>query len=57
MVQLRKEHFILGTYFKLKMKKFGPCMIIKKHNLGNSYEVELPTEMNISLVFNILDQT
>ena len=53
MVHLRKEHFPVGTYNKLKMKKFGPCKIVKRHDFGNAYEVALPTELNISLVFNI----
>ena len=53
MVHLRKEHFLVDTYNKLKMKKFEPCKIVKRHDFGNSYEVESPTELNISLVFNI----
>ena len=55
MVHLRKENFLVGTYNKLKMKKFGPCKILKRHDSGNAYEVELLTKLNISLVFNILD--
>ena len=55
MVHLRKEHFLVGKYNKLKMKKFGWCKIVKMHDFGNAYEVELPTELNISPVFNILD--
>ena len=54
-VHLRKEHFSVGTYNKLKMKKFGPCKIVKRHDYGNAYEVELLVELNISLAFNILD--
>ena len=57
MVHLRKEQFPVGTYNKMKMKKFGLCKIVKKHDFGNACEVELPTELNISPVFNILDLT
>ena len=53
MVHLRKEHYLVGTYNKLKMKNFGPCKIVKRHDSGNTYEVELPDDLNISLVFNI----
>ena len=55
MVHLRKEHFLVGTYNKLKLKRFGPCKIVKRHDTRNTYEVQLPTKLNISLVFNILD--
>lgn len=54
-VHLRKERFLIGAYNKLSMKKFGPCKIMKKHDIGNAYEVELPSELNISLLFNILE--
>ena len=57
MVHLRKELFLVSTYNKLKMKKFGPCKIVKRHDSENAYEVELFVELNISLVFNILDLT
>lgn len=57
MVHLRKERFPIGTYNKLKMKKFGPCRILKKHDSGNAYEVELSSGINISPVFNIVDLT
>ena len=55
MVHLRKECFLVGTYNKLKMKKFGLCKIVKRHDSRNAYEVELPTKLNISTIFNILD--
>ena len=57
MVNLRKEIFLVGTYNKIKMKKFGPCKIVKKHDSGNAYEVELPTKLTISPIFNISDLT
>ena len=55
MVYLRKEHFLVGMYNKLKMKKFRPFKIVKRHDSKNTYEVEFPIELNISPVFNILD--
>jgi len=44
MVYLRKERFPRGTYQKLK--------ILKKIN-DNFYKVNLPIDLDISLVFNI----
>ena len=43
----------MGIYNKLKMKKFGPCKILKKHDSGNAYEVEFPNGIHISPIFNI----
>lgn len=57
MVHLRNERFLVGTYKKLKMKKFGPCKLLKKYDSINAYEVGVPNELNISPVFNILDLT
>ena len=38
----------MGTYNKLKMKKFGLCKIVKRHDFGDIYEVEFLVELNIS---------
>ena len=57
MVNLRKEIFPTVTYNKLKMNKFGPCKILKKHDSRNAYEVELLDGIHISHIFNISDLT
>ena len=41
MVYLRKEIFLVKNYNKLKMKKIGPCKIVRKIS-ANVYEIELP---------------
>ena len=55
MVHLRKENFLVGTYNKLKMKKFGPCKIVKRHDSVNDYEEKFPAVLNNLPVYNILD--
>ena len=54
MFYLRKEKFPRGTYHKLKYKKIGPCKILSKIN-GDAYKFDLPTNLDISPVFNISD--
>jgi hypothetical protein len=49
---LRKERFPRGIYNKLKMKKIGPCKIVKKFG-ANAYEIELPDGIEISPILNI----
>jgi hypothetical protein len=52
LVHLGKERFPRGTYNKLKMKKIGPCRILRKFG-ENTYELELPEGIGISPIFNI----
>lgn len=47
----------MGTYNTIKMKKFGPCKILKRRDSGNTNEVELLDGIHIFPIFNIVDLT
>lgn len=54
LVHLKRNRFPKGTYHKLKSRKFGPCKVLKKIS-SNAYMVELPSELQISPIFNVSD--
>ena len=54
MAYLRKERFPKGTYNKLKLKNIRPCKFLRKFS-ANSYEIELPSDLHISPIFNVSD--
>ena len=54
MTYLRKERFPKGTYNKLKLKNIGPCKNLRKFS-SNAYEIELPSNLEVSPIFNVLD--
>ena len=54
MIHLSKKRYSKGTYNKLKPRKFGPCKIKRRIN-DNAYLMDLPEELDINPVFNVVD--
>ena len=50
---LREKSFPRGYYNKLKMNKIGPCKTLHKFS-SNAYELELPLDIGISPIFNVV---
>ena len=53
MAYLKKERFP-RIYNKLKLKKIGPCRILRNFS-ANAYEIELPSDMGLSPIFYVAD--
>ena len=51
---LKRDKFPKGEYNKMTMKKIGPCRILRKFS-ANAYELEMPTGVVISPIFNVAD--
>ena len=56
MVRIKPERFPKGVFKKLHSRKMGPFKVLQKIS-SNAYVLELPTDMNISNIFNIEDLT
>lgn len=52
LAHLRREIFPKMEYNKLKLKKIGPCRILRKF-YANAYEIKLPPDIGISPIFNV----
>jgi len=55
LAHLRKEIFPRGEYNKLELNKIGPCKILRNFS-SNAYEIDLPPDIGISPIFNVVDR-
>lgn len=53
MVHLNKERLQKGVPRKLQMRRVGPCKILVKYG-SNAYKVDLPTDISLSPIFNVV---
>lgn len=51
-VYLQKERFPIGAHPKLRQWKIGLCRVLKQIN-DNAHQIKLPSDLNISYIFNI----
>ena len=51
---IKRDKFTKGEYNKLMMKRIGPCRILRNFS-ANAYELEIPTGVGISRIFNVVD--
>ena len=51
---LKRDRFPKGEYNKMKMRNIGPCKILRKFS-ANYYELDIPTGVGISPIFNVAD--
>ena len=54
LAHLRRERFPKRECNKLKLTKIGPCRILRIF-FANAYEIELPPDIGISPIFNVVD--
>jgi hypothetical protein len=54
LTHLRRERFPRNKYNKLKLNKIEPCKILRKFS-ANAYVIELPPDIRISPIYNVVD--
>ena len=54
LAHLRREIFPKREYNKMKFKIIIPCKILRKF-YANAYEIDLPPNIGISPIFNVVD--